>query len=182
MYTFNYKISFFLSTSGKHVIRFASDTVLEPDRVHVEQTDGSGPPAAHIGLLRNHHTYRAEIPVAHSLGTKVTAEHPQHNIYVRVVDISQTEEILDDSSAEDKFFSVVTVQIKTIKEGPIQESIELVSEEDVSKRKEIVVTAKALLSNQGNPLLKSGVHMLSHEHQDESDFTEWPGHGRNADS
>ena len=165
---------------GKHVIRFASDTVLEPDHVRVEQTEGSELPEAHIGLLRNHHTYSAEVPVTHSLGPKVAAEHPQHNIYVRVVDISQTKEIQDGSSA-DRFSNVVTVQIKTIKDGPIRETIELFSEEDPSKRKQILVTAKALLTKQGNPLLKSGVHMISHEHQDESDFTEWPGHGRDAD-
>ena len=147
----------------------------------MEQTADSEIPAAHIGLLRNHHTYTAEIPVRHSLGANVTAEHPQHNIYVRVADISQTEEIQDESSP-DKFFNVVTVQIKTIKEGPIGETIELVNQDDVGKRKAILVTAKALMSNQGHPLLKSGVHMLSHEHRDESDFTEWPGHGWDADN
>ena len=35
---------FFLSTAGKPVIRFASDTVLEPDRVHVEKTADSDIP------------------------------------------------------------------------------------------------------------------------------------------
>lgn len=75
----------------------------------------------------------------------------------------------------------MTVYVKTIKDGNIAESIELVSEEDPTQRLSILITAKVLLGNQGNPLLKDGVHVLSHEHQDESDCTEWPGHGKDTD-
>ena len=73
------------------------------------------------------------------------------------------------------------VQIKTIKEGSIAENIELVLEEDSTISLTVLVTAKVLATSQGNPLLKDGVHMISHEHRDESDYTEWPGHGKNHD-
>lgn len=137
-----------------------------------------GVPEAHVGMLRNHHTYKVEIPVTHSLGSLVTAHHPQPNIYVRVVEVSDTQTIKTEDN--ENFSNVVTCQVKTIKEGSIAEKIILTSEEDASKSKEILVTAMVLLTNQGNPLLKTGVHMLSHEHKDESDFTEWPGHGNTA--
>ena len=160
-------------------MKFAVDTVLEPEYVRVEQTDDSQLPVAHVGLLRNHHTYSAEIPITHSLGYKVTAEHPQHNIYVRVVDLTPTEELKMPVNG-DRYSNVLTVHVKTIKEGSIQETIEVVSEDDPTQRKVVQVTAKVLLSNQGNPLLKNGVHTISHQHEDDSDFTEWPGHGKNA--
>ena len=134
-------------------------------------------PEAHVGLLRNHHTYSAEIPITHSLGMKVIGQHEQHNIYVTVADVSPTEET---QPADGSYSNIVTVHIKTIKEGSIQEKIELVSEEDPSKMKVVMVTAKVLLTNQGNPMLKTGVHLLSHQHEDESDFTEWPGHSRDS--
>ncbi len=38
---------------------------------------------------------------------------------------------------------------------------------------QILITAQVMGTNQGNPLLKEGVHMVSHEVEDES---EWPGH------
>ncbi len=137
-------------------------------------------PEAHVGLLRNHHTYSAEIPIEHCLGTSVVAEHPQHNIYVSVLDVSPTEELAEPSVSGERYRNVVTVQIQTIKDGQIGEMIQIASESDPSQRKEVLVTAKVLLANQGNPLLKDGVHLISHQHEDESDFTEWPGHGRDA--
>lgn len=169
-----------LSIPGEHRVKFATGTVLDPEHVHVEEAKGDQQlPEAHIGLLRNHHTYSAEIPIKHSLGTKIIAQNPQFNIYVRVSDISPTEE-LQPTEDGPRYSNVVTVHVKTIKEGSIHEKIELVSEDDPGKTKEVMVTAKVLLTNQGNPMLKNGVHMLSHQHEDESDFTEWPGHGRDA--
>ena len=108
---------------------------------------------------------------------KVIGQHEHHNIYVTVADVSPTEET---QPADGSYSNIVTVHIKTIKEGSIQEKIELVSEEDPSKTKVVMVTAKVLLTNQGNPMLKTGVHLLSHQHEDESDFTEWPGHSRDS--
>lgn len=35
------------------------------------------------------------------------------------------------------------------------------------------MTAQVMASAQGHPLLKDGVHLVSHEIEDESD---WPGH------
>ena len=168
-----------LFDTEKPYVRFTSDTNLEPDIVSVVVNEG-GIPEAHVGMLRNHHTYKVEIPVIHSLGSLITAHHPQPNIYVRVVEVSATQAIQSLSEDDKKFSNIVTCQVKTIKEGSIAETIILTSEEDASKSKAILVSATVLLTNQGNPLLKTGVHMLSHEHMDESDFTEWPGHGNAA--
>lgn len=81
-------------------------------------------------------------------------------------------------SLVDRYKTLVTVHVKTIKEGSIAEKIELLPENDSARVMCVLVTARILHSNQGNPLLKDGVHMISHEHQDESEYTEWPGHGR----
>ncbi len=163
-------------------MKFAAGTVLEPEHVKVEEIDEVSAVVgeAHVGLLRNHHTYRAEIPIEHSLGTNVIAEHPQHNIYVTVLDVSETEELKEPNSSGERYSSVVAVKVHTIKDGKIAEKIQIVSEGDRTQRKEVLVTAKVLLTNQGNPLLKDGVHLICHHHEDESDFTEWPGHGRSA--
>ena len=77
----------------------------------------------------------------------------------------------------DRYRTPVTVHVKTLKEGSIAESIELVLEEDSTASLCVLVTAKVLHSSQGNPLLKDGVRVVSHEHQDDSENTEWPGHG-----
>ena len=114
-----------------------------------------------------------------STGGNITAQHPQHNLYVRVESVGQTTTIRDEG---ERYKTPVTVHVKTIKEGSIAENIELVLEEDSTTSMTVIVTAKVLHSNQGNPLLKDGVRMLSHEHQDESEYTEWPGHGRNNES
>lgn len=155
-------------------MRFSSDTHLDPEPLSAA-VNQEGVTEAHIGMLRNHHTYRAEILVTHSLDSLVTAHHPQPNIYVRVMDVSDTKTLSGDG---EEFSNMVTCKVKTIKEGSIAEHIILTSERESSKTKVILVTAKVLSTNQGNPLLKTGVHMLSHEHRDESDFTEWPGHGQ----
>ena len=101
----------------------------------------------------------------------------QSNIYVRVTETGTTKKLDTPMPNGDEFLTVVVVQIKTIKDGKFRENIELVSREDETKTKVILTKATVILSKQGNPLLKTGVHVLSHEHTDESDFTEWPGHG-----
>lgn len=113
-----------------------------------------------------------------NLGTSITAQHPHHNLYIRVDSVGQTATIRETG---DRYRTPVIVQIKTIKEGSIAENIELVLEEDSTISLTVHVTAKVLATSQGNPLLKDGVHMISHEHRDESDYTEWPGHGKNHD-
>ncbi len=162
----------FLTEHQAHIVRFASNTQLEPDPLHIV-TNENGVLEAHVGMLRNHHTYRIEIPRTHTFGPQITAHHPQPNIYVRVSDVSPTQ-----TEADGRFSNVITCHVKTIKEGNIAETITINSEGDASKCEEILVTATVLLTNQGNPMLKTGVHMLSHQHSEESDFTEWPGHGK----
>ena len=164
---------------GDQHVKFATGTHLEPQ--HIEVVDSGELPEAHIGILRNHHTYKAEIPIPHSLGTNIVAEHPQHNIYVRVLDVSSTRELDVAQNNGNRYCTMVNVKVKTIKDGSIAEQIILSSEEDQSQSKVVVVSAKVLLTRQGNPLLKDGVHLISHEHTDDSDFTEWPGHGKDVE-
>ena len=79
-----------------HRVTFASGTVLDPEPVHLDpepDDDMCGLPEAHIGLLLNHHTYKADIPVKHSLGLDVTAENPTYNLYIRVMALSETQEM-----------------------------------------------------------------------------------------
>ena len=38
---------------------------------------------------------------------------------------------------------------------------------------QVLVTAQVIESSKGHPLLKDGVHVISHQVEDES---EWPGH------
>ena len=130
-----------------------------------------------MGILRNHHTYGIEFPVTHSLGPAVSACHAQNNIFVTVTEAPET---VESSGSNSPYVSTVKIQLKTIKEGGISEKIKLfVGDIDSGKSSmEILVTAKVLKTNQGNPLLKNGVHVISHEHTEESDFTEWPGHGK----
>ena len=114
------------------------------------------------------------------VGKSITAQHPHHNLFIRVESVGQTTTVRETG---DRYRTPVTVQVKTLREGGIAENIELVREEDSTASPLVVlVTAKVLASNQGNPLLKDGVHMISHEHRDESDYTEWPGHGRDHHS
>ena len=164
---------------GEHRVKFAAGTQLEPDTVHVQENEDIPEflPEAHFGILRNHHTYKVEIPVPHSLGMDVYAQHVQSNLYVRVTDVEPTKKLDTPRPNGDEFLTTVIVQVRTIKEGKFRENIELVSRENESKTKVILTKATVILSKQGNPLLKTGVHVLSHEHTDESDFTEWPGHG-----
>lgn len=124
-----------------------------------------------MGLLRNHHTYSAEIPIPHSLGPAVDARHGQANIHFTIMGPPETQQVQD----ADKYVSTVKVKVKTIKEGDIAERIELYASEDGKDSIKVLLTAKVLKASQGNPLLKDGVHVLSHEHTDDSDFTEWPG-------
>ena len=125
---------------------------------------------SHVGLLVVHHTYEAEIPIKHDLGPSVVAVNPQHNFYVSCMESLPTER-----NGNDVFSTTVKVKVKTIKEGSISEKIELISETDDSKWVKVSVTAKVLAKGQGTPLLKDGVKMISHEYQDESDFSDWQG-------
>lgn len=129
-----------------------------------------------MGLLRNHHTYAADIPVPHNLGPSVDARHGQANIHFTVVAPPETAELPAGSDGGYKYLSTVKIKVKTIKEGDLAERIELfVGEDGKESMMEVLLTAKVLKTSQGNPLLKEGVHMVSHQHTDESDFTEWPG-------
>lgn len=155
--------------ADKAHIKFASDVHLEPEHVHVEVTNGNTN-ESHIGLLVVHHTYEAEIPIKHDLGPDVIAVHPQHNFCVTCLECSPTK-----SGTDGLFLTTVKVKVKTIKEGAISEKIELISEKDDQKWVKVSVTAKVLAKGQGTPLLKDGVKMISHEYQDESDFSDWQG-------
>lgn len=128
---------------------------------------------SHIGLLVVHHTYEADIPIKHNLGADVVAVHPQHNFCVTCLEASPTQ-----STENGLFSTTVKVKVKTIKEGSISEKIELISETDDTKWVKVSVTAKVLAKGQGTPLLKDGVKMISHEYQDESDFSDWQGDSR----
>ena len=169
---------FILNTD--HHVRFASGTHLEPEPIHLlKSEDPSIPPEAHVGILRNHHTYSIDIPIPHSMGTEVSARHMETNIHFTVVAVPET--VAAKAEREDgcKYVSTVKLQAKTIKDGNVEEKIELFVEGGSSM--EVLVTAKVLKTNQGNPVLKEGVHMISHEHGDDSDFTEWPGFSKNVD-
>lgn len=128
---------------------------------------------SHIGLLVVHHTYEADIPIKHDLGSDIVASQPQHNFYVTCLEASPTK-----STEDGLFLTTVKVRVKTIKEGSINEKIELISEIDCTKWVKVSVTAKVLAKGQGTPLLKDGVKMISHEYQDESDFSDWQGDSR----
>ena len=52
-------------------VQFAVDTNLDTGLIQLERREG-GIVEAHIGMIKNHHTYSAEIPVTHSLGKIVT--------------------------------------------------------------------------------------------------------------
>lgn len=162
-------------TSAESHVRFARDTVLEPEHVQVKAADGKSPnPEAHIGLLSIHHTYHAEIPVVHSLSSKVTAQTPEGNVSIKVVGISPTEKIAKPTKGGGKYSNIVTVEIKTTKDGPLEEKIHVLKEGSPKHMFEVLITAKVLQSHQGNPLLKDGVHMISRDYNDDEP-SEWPG-------
>ena len=48
-------------------VQFAVDTNLDTGLIQLEPLEG-GAVEAHIGMLKNHHTYSADIPITHSLG------------------------------------------------------------------------------------------------------------------
>ncbi|XP_003384682.1 PREDICTED: uncharacterized protein LOC100635302 [Amphimedon queenslandica] len=155
-------------STNSHV-RFAEGTHLDPDKLHVTD-DGSQYhlPEAHIGFLRNHHTYHADVPIKHGLGSDVTVTVPNYNLYVRINEVQPTT-----ASEDGEYVTPVQLEVKTIKEGRIREKVLVHSGTDDSKSMEILITAQVMEANQGNPLLKDGVHVVSHEVEDES---EWPGH------
>ena len=131
-----------------------------------------------MGILRNHHTYSVDIPIPHSLGPEVSARHNDTNIHFKVVAVPETTPSTTEREDGCKYVSTIKLNAKTIKDGSIEEKMELFVEGGNSM--EIRLTAKVLKNNQGNPVLKEGVHMLSHEHTDDSDFTEWPGHSKGS--
>ena len=58
------------------------DTNLDTGLIQLEPREG-GVLEAHIGMLKSHHTYSAEIPVAHSLGQPAQTQfmgHTRENI------------------------------------------------------------------------------------------------------
>ena len=50
-------------------MQFTVDTNLDTGLIHLERIEDVI--EAHIGLLKNHHTYSVEIPITHSLGESV---------------------------------------------------------------------------------------------------------------
>lgn len=161
-------------------VRFASGTQLDPEPIRVVKVeDPALPPEAHVGILRNHHTYSVDVPVPHSLGPDVSARHAHANISFTVLAPPTTVE----ANGEDgfKYVSLVKLQAKTVKEGSVAEKIEVFVDGEGSMEvlsMEVQLTAKVIKACQGNPLLKDGVHVVSHEHTDESEYTEWPGFSR----
>lgn len=160
-----------------HHVRFASGTHLDPEPINVvEAEDPNLPPEAHVGILKNHHTYGVKIPVPHSLGPVVNACHTQSNIHFTVTEPPETVEVEEGAEDGFKYVSTVMVNVKTIKEGSISERIEVFVDDGKGGRNmEVLLTAKVIKTSQGNPVLREGVHMLSHQHSSDSDFTEWPG-------
>jgi hypothetical protein len=120
-----------MAAQDNHV-KFAEGTHLEPDTLQVVY-DGSQYhlPEAHIGMLRNHHTYNADLPVNHSLGPDVSVTIPTYNLYVRVLEVFPT---VQDG---DSFTTPVKMEIKTIKEGRIREKILLTSNTEKEKTMEV---------------------------------------------
>lgn len=167
-----------------HHVKFASGTHLDPEPIRVvDSEDPSLLPEAHVGILRNHHTYSADIPIPHSLGLQVSARHGQSNIHFTVMEVPKTVE-LESRPEEDgyKFISTVKVRAKAFMEGNLSERIEVYEDDvDGGGSRVVLLTAKVLKASQGNPLLRDGVHLLSHEHTDDSDFTEWPGFSKDGE-
>ena len=160
-------------------VRFASDTVLEPNPIQLTGGgDPSLPPEAHVGLLLNHHTYGVDIPVPHSLGPEVSARHASTNICFTVMEPPET---VQSARGDDKYVSTVKLQIKTVKEGSIAEKVEVYVGEREGACKEVLLTAMVVKNNQGTPLLKDGVHVISRQRSEESDFTEWPGFSKESE-
>lgn len=146
--------------------------VVDHERSTVSQT----PPSLCLCcIVHTVHTFPNDASRTSCSGTNIIAQHPQHNIYVRVESVGETTMT---RSLVDRYKTPITVHVKTIKEGSVAENIELLPEAESARVMSVLVTARVLHSNQGNPLLKDGVHVVSHEHQDESEYTEWPGHGR----
>ena len=126
--------------------------------------------------------------VSHDLGSDVVLDQPNYNQYVRFLEVGETVRVSE--SGRGQYTTNVKVELKTVKEGRIREKIFVTAganEKDKIEVSEfilkthiahfnhpqVLVTAQVLESTQGNPLLKTGVKMVSHEVEDESD---WPGH------
>ena len=117
-------------------VTFAADTHLEPDHVHVV-SDGTAYhlPEAHIGILRNHHTYHVDIPVTHDLGEDIVLDQPNYNLYVRLLESGETQRV--EQGGTGQYSSMVKVEVRTMKEGRIREKIFLSSATDADKKMEV---------------------------------------------
>ena len=157
-------------------VRFASDTHLDPEPIRLTGPSDKtgGLPEVHVGILRNNYTYSIDLIVPHSLGAEISACHAQTNICFTVTEPPTTVERESDGG---KYASTIKLQAKTVKNGDVAEKMTLfVGEEgNPSDAMTLLLTAKVIKSSQGNPYLKEGVHVISHQHRDDSDFTEWPG-------
>ena len=102
----------------------------------------------------------------------MSASHTHHNIHVTIMDVLHTSK---QGESDPKYISTVKVQVKTLEEGSISELIEIFMDERQRQAIEVLVTAKILKINQGNPALKTGIHVVAHEHIDKTGFKEWPG-------
>lgn len=122
-----------IPTFAGHV-SFAEGTTLEPDHVHVVSSTYHNP-EAHIGMLRNHHTYQVDIPVTHQLGKNVTLDQPNYNLYVRCLGVGDTTEVVNGASTDYK--TMVTIEVKTIKDGRIREKVFLVDVNNSEKKMEV---------------------------------------------
>ena len=165
------------SRSPVHV-RFRQDVQLEPDKVHLKQ-EGPNPahlPEIHVGLLLVHHQYEVIVSVDHDLGENVVLTHPQHNIVVKGLTVGSVAAAEDTQPEGKKYKHTIKLAVNTLKDGHLEEQIELTSEEDETKTMQILVTATVLAIGKGNPLLKDGVHCVGHEHLDDSELSDWHGH------
>lgn len=92
-------------------------------------------PEAHVGILRNHHTYHVEIPVTHDLGADIVLDQPNYNLYVRLLEVGETSR--EKEKGPGQFNSVIKVEVRTMKEGRIREKIFLNSATDADKKMEV---------------------------------------------
>ena len=109
---------------------------MDAERVHAV-SDGTAYhlPEAHVGILRNHHTYHVDVLVTHDLGPEIELDQPNYNLYVRHLEVGETERVSE--SGRGQFNSVVKVEVKTVKEGRIREKIFLNSATDSDKKLEV---------------------------------------------
>lgn len=113
-------------------VTFAEGTHLDAERVHAV-SDGTAYhlPEAHVGILRNHHTYHVDVLVSHDLGSDVVLDQPNYNQYVRYLEVGETVRVSE--SGRGQFTTNVKVEVKTVKEGRIREKIFVTSADEKDK-------------------------------------------------